>query len=298
MPLSKDPRICWETDIFFEQPVWCTEPGVQNIKTVVLPYLQASGFTNPTVTFFAEGAFNKLYTIHAVDPDFGVEQSFIFRVALPVHPYYKTESEVATCNYIRLYTSIPAPRIYAWDSSSKNALGFEWMLMEKMPGTPLAQVWGSLGWERKVCVARQVAEWMDELSRRRFTQVGSLYHSSKWILGGFEVGQAVNFDLYRGRCLQYKLDRGPFSSAEQFYRATISARRKDVDFYAETVQEEKEGLAEEKSPEDAKMSDKAEEEPLEEEKKSDKAEEESLNKEKKSEKAEEEEEEAVKEEKK
>ena len=247
MPLSKDPRICWETDIFYEQPIWCIEPGVQNIKKVILPYLQLCGFGDPTITFFAQGALNKLYNIHAVDPDFGEEHDFIFRVALPVQPYYKTESEVATCNYIRLHTSIPAPKIYAYDSSSENELGFEWMLMEKMPGTPLSKVWGSMEWERKVHVTGRVAEWMDELSKCRFAQIGSLYHSSKWNLGGFEVGRAVNFDLYRGRCLQYELDRGPFASAKQFYQATISARRKDVNFYAETARKDDEGSGEDKA---------------------------------------------------
>ncbi|MCJ1365319.1 hypothetical protein MMC16_004440 [Acarospora aff. strigata] len=238
MPPSKDPRICWETEIFYEQPIWCTEPDVKNIKKVVEPYLRSYGFGEPTITFFAQGALNKLYTIRTVDCDFGDEQDFIFRVALPVQLYYKTESEVATCNYVRLYTSIPAPKIFAWDSSSENELGFEWMLMEKMPGKPLAKVWDSLEYMSKLHVAKRVAEWVDELSRRRFGQIGSLYHSSKRNLGGFEVGRAVNFDLYRGRCLLYDIERGPFQSARQFYQAIISARQMDVNFYADNVQKD------------------------------------------------------------
>ncbi len=259
MPLSKDPRICWETDIFFEIPIWCIQPDVQKIEKVILPYLEINGLADPTVTFFAQGALNKLYTIHAIHAEFGTEHDFVFRVALPVQPYYKTESEAATCNYVRLHTSIPAPRIYAYDSSSENELGFEWMLMEKIPGTPLAKVWDSMEWERKVYVAMRLAEWMDELSRCRFTKVGSLYHSSKANLGGFEVGPAVDFDFYRGRCLQYELDRGPFSTAQQFYQSSILSRRMDVNFYTENVQEDGEGSGEGKASEEKNQKSESEE---------------------------------------
>ncbi|KAI9869656.1 MAG: hypothetical protein M1830_005248, partial [Pleopsidium flavum] len=232
MPPSKDPRICWETEFFYEKPIWSVVPDLENVKKVITPYLRSCGFEDSSVTFFAEGSFNKLFAIRATGPEPGDEQEFIFRVPLPVQPYYKTESEVATCEYVRLHTTIPAPRIFAWDSSSDNKLGFEWILMEKLPGTPLRNVWESLDYETKVRVTRRVAEWMDQLSRCRFEQIGSLYQSSKPKLGRFEVGQAVSFDLYRGRCLQFDIYRGPFQSAEQYYQAVIYTHRADVNDYA------------------------------------------------------------------
>ncbi len=235
MPQSKDPRLCWEDGFFCEEPIWCTQPDIANIKTVISPYLHARGFADPTVSFFAQGAWNKLYTISTADLDNDFEQELIFRVSLPVHPYYKTESEVATCDYVRLHTSIPAPRIFAWDSSSENELGFEWMLMEKLPGTSLAKVWDSLAMERKIHIAHSIAQWTDELSRCRFNRIGSLYHSVKGNLGGYEVGRAVDLELHRGRCLQYDIHRGPFDSAKQFYDAILATFKADVEFYAKTV---------------------------------------------------------------
>lgn len=47
-------------------------------------------------------------------------------------PRLKTESEVATIQYIRDNTNIPVPTIYDYDSNPYNRLGGEWLLMSKV----------------------------------------------------------------------------------------------------------------------------------------------------------------------
>ena len=57
---------------------------------------------NLTATFLAQGAFNKVYTIATSGGD-GVESQlpYVFRVTLPVEPFYKTAGEVAILLYSR-----------------------------------------------------------------------------------------------------------------------------------------------------------------------------------------------------
>jgi hypothetical protein len=47
-------------------------------------------------------------------------------------PRRKTESEVATMEYIRTYTSIPVPDVYFYDSNPYNRLGGEYIIMSKV----------------------------------------------------------------------------------------------------------------------------------------------------------------------
>ena len=47
-------------------------------------------------------------------------------------PRLKTESEVATMQYLRAYTNIPVPVVYAWDSNPYNRLGGEYILMSRV----------------------------------------------------------------------------------------------------------------------------------------------------------------------
>ncbi len=63
------------------------------------------------------------------------------RVTLPVDPIHKTLSEVATLGFVRAHTKIPVARVIALDASNNIDLGFEWILMERTVGSPLADSW-------------------------------------------------------------------------------------------------------------------------------------------------------------
>jgi|SRR6267154_1053819 len=56
----------------------------------------------------------------------------IARVARRFMSRCKTESEVATMEYIRTYTSIPVPDVYFYDSNPYNRLGGEYIIMSKV----------------------------------------------------------------------------------------------------------------------------------------------------------------------
>jgi hypothetical protein len=59
-------------------------------------------------------------------------RTVIARVARRFMPRRKTESEVATMEYIRTYTSIPVPDVYFYDSNPYNRLGGEYIIMSKV----------------------------------------------------------------------------------------------------------------------------------------------------------------------
>ena len=72
-----------------------------------------------------------LYTVSVSDSGDGLDSSkYIFRLASPVEPFYKTASEVATLSYIREHTSIPMPRVIAYSSTAKNA----WLRVDSYGG--------------------------------------------------------------------------------------------------------------------------------------------------------------------
>jgi hypothetical protein len=92
-----------------------------------------------SVEYQTEGSYNKVYTIIASNGATGSCREYTFWVALPIYPYYKVESDVATTEFVRHSTSVPVPIIYAYDSAD-NELDFEWMLMEKVAVKPLHSV--------------------------------------------------------------------------------------------------------------------------------------------------------------
>jgi len=148
----------WEGGYWNSTPAWPREPDLAVIRLLAHRHLaehvqMALKDAALTLSFFAGGTLNKLYLVsHA-----GLNTSYIFRVSLPVCPYFTTESKAATLVHLRVNTSMPVPRVFAWDSSPDNEPGFEWILMEKIAGVPLVDVWRNIEWERKLVLIESLA---------------------------------------------------------------------------------------------------------------------------------------------
>ena len=156
------------------------EPDIVIIKAIALKHLASKlpstlDLDSIEVEFFAQGGFNKLYSI-SFD---GHNTRYVFRVALPLVPYYRIESEAAVLSYIKKNTSIPVARVIAWDSSAANNLGFEWILLEMIDGITLYDVWRKITWESKLKIVAALAPLLGQLRDHRFNRIGSLYFTGR-----------------------------------------------------------------------------------------------------------------------
>ncbi|KAL5314413.1 hypothetical protein ACEPPN_018840 [Leptodophora sp. 'Broadleaf-Isolate-01'] len=123
------------------------------------------------VTFDAQGAFNKLFKITTnANDDF-----FLLRATLPVDPFNKTNSEVATLQFVHKCTQIPVPRISAFNDSADNEPGFEWTLVEMLPGVSLREKWRFMSEEVKRGLVKAVAKYQAQLFDLRFSGIGNLF---------------------------------------------------------------------------------------------------------------------------
>ena len=220
----------WKHLIAFEWfPTWKIEPDVQLIKDVLQDHLNTCGFNSDAITvdFFAAGTHNKLYTINTTYTQTRLPAQCIFRLALPVYPWYKVESEAATIEFVRHFTDTPVPLIYAYDSSTNNKLGLEWILMEKISGTPLEGAWPKLNSKNQIRLATSIAEWFHQLSSFAFDKIGSLYMRYTETDLEFYIGPMVDQYFYDGRRLAYRIDRGPFPSLHAYYDAVLDAQQQE-----------------------------------------------------------------------
>lgn len=201
------------------------EPNTQRIKETVQQYIQFIAPETETISveLLAQGSFNQAYNIAAENKTTGFRKEYIFRVALPIYPYYKLESDVATTEFIRYTTTVPVPIIYAFDSCPHNKLGFEWMLMEKVKGVSLHDTWDTLGYSMKQGLARTIANWVDQISRLKFDKIGSLYCRQRAGQMEFYMGSTLHGRLYEGDRLLYDVPRGPFESLHTYFDAVLES---------------------------------------------------------------------------
>jgi aminoglycoside phosphotransferase (APT) family kinase protein len=86
----------------------------------------------------------------------------------------KTESELATIEYVRKNTTIPVPEIYFVNHNENHVVGAPFVLMERMDGGRLCDIWEDLSLEHKLDVMGQIAEVVGQLSEQKFDKIGSL----------------------------------------------------------------------------------------------------------------------------
>ncbi|KAG6875162.1 hypothetical protein C0992_004936 [Termitomyces sp. T32_za158] len=221
------PRIRWETGIMYSKPLWTLPPDIGVIENIsrhhLLPHSNRS-LEELTVSFLTEGAFNKIYTVDIKTSS--LVKSYIFRVALTVEPGDKVRSEVATLDYIKRRTTIPVPAVIAHDSSSDNELGYEWILMENVPGVQLSDSWSRLSDTTKSAITREIASYILQMRKQCvFHEIGALYHSTK---DESIIGPIVTRMFMGPRRQLLPRNRGPYSHDSEFMRALIDVQKDDI----------------------------------------------------------------------
>ncbi|KAL1862678.1 hypothetical protein Daus18300_008476 [Diaporthe australafricana] len=207
----------WKETLFHLIPLWTREPSMEAIESVCRQQLKISVGRPCNASFYASGAFNKLYLVICDD------QSFLMRVTLPVCPHFKTRREVATLRWVRDHTKIPVPEVLAFEDNNNNDIGFEWILMELMPGVPAYRRWRNMSMEQKTAITERIAEFQVQLfrcgtpPRPPFRKIGTL--DLKTEQGGADTptgvspGQLISHEFFMGNRLKYDVPRGPFRSS-------------------------------------------------------------------------------------
>lgn len=244
----KLPGLAWILKFFNIEPQWTMEPDPQVIEQTIQLLVPSS---TVQVTFLTQGAFNKIYDVKINN------EVFIMRVSLPVDPYYKTMSEVSTMDWISHMTNIPVPRVITYQSSQKNPIGFEWIIMTKMPGRPLKELWHSLSFSMKKSLVGEFAAYSSCLFQNKLRGIGNIYRTKSspndsglseatWPAGNpvyfnkpllsdnkhmpaglADVGRIVSMQFFWGSNILHDVCRGPFTSSSDWIASRLSLSEKD-----------------------------------------------------------------------
>ena len=227
MPRPSQDGLAWEETIWNLVPQWTRDVSVAAIESVCRQQLNIPAETPCTVTFHASGAFNKTYTVH-----YG-KAPVIMRVTLPVYPHRKTCAEVATLRWVRETTNVPVPKVFGFDDSNNNEIGYEWILMEFMHGTPAHKRWRTMSMDQKVALTMRLATFQAELSgfgepESTFRGIGALDLREVGEENGDGKpqrpvpGLMVSHEFFMGDRVNYDIPRGPFRSTHEWLSAELN----------------------------------------------------------------------------
>lgn len=226
-PLARE-GLAWDDSGLNSSPIWTREPNPQDIAHVSRRTLHVKC----EVSFFAEGAFNKLYLVQTAQRD------LLMRVSLPVHPHAKTRGEVTTLRFLRRRTEVPVPDVVAFDDSNDNEIGFEWILMERMPGVSAYKRWRTMTTFQKVALVQSIAELQAQIFRHEFSRIGTLMAGSDESSHAETPGEMVSNMFFWSDHFDYNIARGPYRSAHDWLAAYLEFAVKDQVAEHENAQDE------------------------------------------------------------
>ncbi|EJD38206.1 kinase-like protein [Auricularia subglabra TFB-10046 SS5] len=209
-------EVTWQHGLWDSRPLWPSEPSIASLEQTAREHLSLTEHQPCSVAFFAEGAFNKLYEVTTPS-----SAPCLIRVTLPVEPRLKTLSEAATIEFVRrrcvrLCTLVP--RILAYDADARP---YEWMIMERLPGTVLDARWTALSLDAKELLVLDVVACLAELFEHTLSGIGNIYPTSG-NGASIDVGRIVSLPFFWDQRAKLDVPRGPFRSSADWLSARLS----------------------------------------------------------------------------
>lgn len=216
--------------------------SIPALKQVIADSLNYPSSDITSFTKLAEGGFNRIFQACFKDG-----RKAVARLPYPstVPKQYAVANEVATLDFLRR-KGFPVPRVYVSSSSStgSNPVGAEYIVMEKMEGIPLGDIWYSMTTKERYKVMKQIVELEKRLFELDLPASGSLYYRDELKPGEQVVAIPKQVDEERAFCIgpmaHYSwwhnergfsgVDRGPCKCTSRFLTLSSRANRLRVKF--------------------------------------------------------------------
>ncbi|KAI1497906.1 kinase-like domain-containing protein [Biscogniauxia marginata] len=201
----------WVRDGLSLRPEWTAKPTTESIIAMLKKTIGPEKIFH--VEHMHDGTYSKLYRV-SYD-----QQHFVMRISLPVCSTTQTTSEVATLAWIHQNTNLPVPRVECYDSSQRNPLSFEWILMSQMDGIPLSQCWKETSFGAKERIVQQIAAYAASAFEKQFRGgIGNIYPASPTTpITGPQTERA---------CFDHR--RGPFFHASEWTSSRLRLSYSDL----------------------------------------------------------------------
>nr|POE99346.1 altered inheritance of mitochondria protein 9, mitochondrial [Quercus suber] len=168
---------------------------------------------------FAEGGFNRI-----LQATFNDSQEVLARLPFKIEAalYHSVASEAATLHFLRLH-GIPVPKVLDYSPVAANPVGTEFILLEKIKGTPLSEQWFSMETKVLAKVMKQIIDLEQKFMKISLPASGSLYfrsdlrstersvplHESSIGHEEIVIGPTAQYSWWYRERAKLEVDRGP-----------------------------------------------------------------------------------------
>lgn len=185
-----------------------------------------------TFTYVDRGFNNRTYVVRTEDP----KAEFVIRLTGNCWTRMKTENEVAAISHLSSQTNLAPtlPTILAFSSSKeRSGVGSEYIVMSKLRGVPLDEIFLGLSSMQKKKVLRGIAALLGEMKMLAFSSIGSLQFDDNDASScgeGFKLVEDRGGSVYSRIVVGPGLEAGcgPFQTYLEYLRATCTTELKHL----------------------------------------------------------------------
>ncbi|EGE02445.1 phosphotransferase enzyme family protein [Trichophyton equinum CBS 127.97] len=200
---------------------------------------QATGSVCVKLNKLPEGLHNKVFSLQMENG-----REVIARIPNPNagNSRIVVSGEVATLEFLHNILDIPVPKVLAWSSSAlqSNAVGTEFILMDRVKGVQLSEVWDDMSERQRFNLVKNVVEIEKRLVDIPLSGYGGLYHREILVdndssffeaispgqmpgkeddISKFVIGPTPERAFYTGEGEEPLNGRGPWKSAVEYLTA-------------------------------------------------------------------------------
>ncbi|KAF2448988.1 hypothetical protein P171DRAFT_452634 [Karstenula rhodostoma CBS 690.94] len=167
--------------------------------------------------------------------DSDVTFDLILRVSGNHLPGIKTLNEVACMRWVSANTTIPVPKLVRFDASVDNLIGYEYMLLERIPGKSVDKIYDQLDDHAKRYLVSQLTDCLVQLQSHSWAHVGGLSLEDDKIVPGPVLDetfwQTPDLEMYwgPGDTVQTLNIAGPYKSYTDYGIACLQMYSQNIE---------------------------------------------------------------------
>ena len=174
--------------------------GIDVPRPRVATLLKKHGYTLTTVESFNGGFCNPILFLGTKE---GTE--LVLKVSHPHWKVRKTVNEATVIRFLEKNSTIPVPEVVTY-SAARSELGYEYILMKRVPGRPLVTFFKDLTLKEQRTYLDQLADIVSQLLNLRYDKIGAFS-------ADMQIGQDVE-------------GNGPFNTVTEYIESNMKVNLK------------------------------------------------------------------------
>ncbi|OTA63556.1 hypothetical protein K449DRAFT_394126 [Hypoxylon sp. EC38] len=139
-----------------------------------------------SVQYLSCGSFNAVFSLLMMDPD-GQSAEYVLRIPTGDQAYTDVSRTAAILQYLAKYTDLKVPEVIRWDATEDNPLDNSYIILSRVAGKSLHDVWEDLTHHQKLLVAKELAHLYLQIETITHPIAGSMNVHKKKFHPGDEV---------------------------------------------------------------------------------------------------------------